>query len=606
MQPAPTEATPRTPSATTAAPRAELHRPRDAAVWQIISQPRSTPAAARGALLLSLGTAALLWASFTPLDFGPLAWIALVPLLQLVRLEQPTRAMYRMVYLGGLAFWIASLQWLRLGHPFMYGAWIALSVYLACYLPLFVGLCRVALWRLKVPLAIAAPVVWVGLELIRGHLLTGFSWYCLGHTQYRWIALIQISDVVGAYGVSFVVAAIAAIAAELIPPQWLNWARLAARQESKLPLFEAASRPLWRVAAGLLLLGTTLGYGMLRRSQAEFTAGPHVALIQGNVASSVKHDPRDYQLIQQRHVNLTGLAVLKQPDLIVWPETMFRWPLFDTPPGVSDTLIQRGNPNLDVEGLRRIPAVPELLRISQMARAGLVIGLETVAADTTTFKTYNSAAYFSPEQGLVGRYDKIHRVIFGEYIPLVEQFPFLRRLTPYPEGWGLAAGKSVAIFDCKGARFSPLICFEDTVPHLVRRMVAATIAETPRGQRPVDFLVNLTNDGWFHGSSELDQHLITAAFRAVECRTPVVRAVNTGISAFIDGDGVIRQRAIDPETGKSKQVEAILSDFIPLENRTSLYLRGGDWFAVTCAGICLFLAGTGLYARWRRMPVTVG
>ena len=592
----------------------EKSRPRDDAVWQLISQPRGTPAAARGAFALSAATGLLLWGSFTPLDWGPLAWIALIPLLQLVRLERPTRAMYRMIYLSGVLYWAATLQWLRLGHPAMYGALAAVSVYFAIFFPLFVGLSRVGYWKLKLPLPVVAPVVWVGLELLRGHLLTGYCWYYLGHTQYRWIELIQVSDLVGAYGVSFVVALVSAGAADLVPDAWLRRFKLSSPLEEtraifvkdKPLLFPAVSRPILRAAICLSVLAATVGYGYYRRSQADFKAGPAVALIQGNVTSEVKHDPHDFPRILDQHERLTAEAVINHPDLVIWPETMFRWPLFETPSNVSDTEIQRAHPDLAVSTLRSLPVVPKLTTMSQMSNAGMMIGLETIEADTNAIKTYNSAAYFSPQKGYVGRYDKIHRVIFGEYVPLVDYIPILKHFTPYPEGFGLAAGNSVAVFEVKGYRFSPVICFEDTVPHLVRGLVAATSAQTEQGPKKIDFLVNLTNDGWFHGSSELDQHLITAAFRSVECRTPMVRAVNTGISAFIDGDGVIRDRAVDPETGRSKQVNTTLTRHVPLDNRSSFYVRGGDWFAASCSGFCICLMAVGVAGRWRRPRQPVG
>src|SRR5205823_10568507 len=123
-------------------------------------------------------------------------------------------------------FWLPTLQWMRLGHPAMYAAWGALSFYLALYFPLFVALARVAVWRFGMPLTLAAPIVWVGLELLRGYLMTGFSWYYLAHTQYRWVELIQISDLLGAYGVSFLVALVAGCAAELLPVSVLARLRL--------------------------------------------------------------------------------------------------------------------------------------------------------------------------------------------------------------------------------------------------------------------------------------------------------------------------------------------------------------------------------------------
>jgi len=157
---------------------------------------------------------------------------------------------------------------------------------------------------------------------------------------------------------------------------------------------------------------------------------------------------------------------------------------------------------------------------------------------------------------------------------------------------------------------APIICFEDTVPHVVRDIVASG-SENDTG-KAVDILVNSTNDGWFHGSSELDQHLITAAFRAVECRTPLVRAVNTGISAVIDGDGAIREPEVfidgdarknapnpprtttrDPKTGAwYKQLNAAIVDTVPLDSRRSLYVRYGEWFALMCAAMAIFTAAS--------------
>jgi apolipoprotein N-acyltransferase len=188
--------------------------------------------------------------------------------------------------------------------------------------------------------------------------------------------------------------------------------------------------------------------------------------------------------------------------------------------------------------------------------------------------------------------------MFGEYIPLVDIFPWLRNLTPFGSSFGITAGKSCVAFEHKGFRFAPIICFEDTVPQLVRDIVNSTTEQTSSGRKQVDFLVNLTNDGWFHGSSELDQHLITAAFRCVECRTPMVRAVNTGISAIIDGDGVVRNKAQGIKTNRPKQDEAVVVGVVPLDTRRSLYLAGGDWLPGLCLACCGFLFLTGLAGRW--------
>jgi len=253
-----------------------------------------------------------------------------------------------------------------------------------------------------------------------------------------------------------------------------------------------------------------------------------------------------------------------------------------------------------------------------MAGAAMIVGIDAFEVTNSHLKHYNSAVFIHPKLGIQGRYDKIHRVIFGEYIPLRKWFPWLASLTPISANFGIDAGEGPKFFQYKNWVLAPIICFEDTVPHLVRTFVRMSIRN---GQR-VDCLVNLTNDGWFHGSSELDQHLITAAFRCVECRTPMVRAVNTGISAFIDGDGVIREPEIfldgdadqtrpartsmrDPETGRwNKQLDAVLVSTVPLDQRTSWYVLYGDWFA---AGCCVATISVVLAAwAFRLMGVTWG
>jgi len=573
--------------------------PRESTPQEIITSARNAPAGAAGPLVVCGTSALLMWGAFTPVDFGPLAWLCLVPLLTLVRLARPATKMYLAAYLGGLAFWALSLQWMRLGHPAMYLAWWALSLYLALYFPLFVALCRVAVWRLRVPLTLAGPIVWVGLEILRGHLMTGFSWYYLAHSQHRWIELIQISDVVGAYGVSFLIALFAACTAEMLPVSMLARMQLlpASAAAAGVGVPSALGRGV-RVVCCLAVFALALGYGYSRRSGNEFGAGPRVALIQGNEPSDVKHDPLQGRKIQRRHEVLTGVAVQHQPDLIVWPETMFRWPLFETPPGVSDDELQQAHPGLPVAELRDLKVRTKLATLAQGSGAAMVIGLETLEADRDNVRTYNSAALIRPDGVIAGRYDKLHRVVFGEYIPLVETFPWLRSLTPFGANFGISAGKACIAFEHKGFRFAPIICFEDTDPQLVRGIVQATTEETPTGPKKVDFLVNLTNDGWFHGSSELDQHLITAAFRCVECRTPMLRAVNTGISAIIDGDGVVRQKARGFKTDGPKEDEAVVSGVVPLDSRRSPYLAGGDWFAGACLVCCGFLAITGLASRW--------
>jgi apolipoprotein N-acyltransferase len=213
-----------------------------------------------GAWGMSFLSAALLWCSFTPVNASPLAWIALIPLLLLVRIEQRTRWMYTAIYCGSLVGQLATLQWMRLGDPTMYVAWIALSLYVAMYAAVFVAVTRVAVHRWSVPLALAAPVVWTGLEYARAYLLTGFSWYYLGHSQYRWLELIQISDLVGAYGISFVIATCSAALALLIPHAWLIRCRLVHPSTGPITAAGMTLGQLIQVAAAIVLFGSTLAW----------------------------------------------------------------------------------------------------------------------------------------------------------------------------------------------------------------------------------------------------------------------------------------------------------------------------------------------------------
>jgi apolipoprotein N-acyltransferase len=585
----------------------------DKTVEEIIARARRVLPGARGTWWMSLASGLMLWTSFTPIDFGPLAWVALVPLLMLVRMPKPTRRMYLAAACGGWLFALASLQWMRLGDPAMYIAWAALAFYVGLYFPVFVGLSRVAVHRMRIPLVAAAPLVWVGLEYARAYIMTGFSWYYLGHTQHRWTGLLQVSDLVGAYGVSFLVMMGNAALAELVPAAWFQkWKLLPQADAGAVAGLNSSQRKrMIAVGSSVLVLVASLAYGSFRRGQANFKPGPRIGLVQGNFTSSMKHDEDLTPTILRTHQALTGLATRHQADLIVWPETMFRYRFPARDISLSDEQLAAIHPDLPVREFWRNTQVQDLLNdLTNGSRAGMVIGADTVAATKDGMRVYNSALFLEPNQGLVGRYDKIHRVPFGEYVPLKNVLPFLGMFTPAAGGTGLSAGESVHVFQHGDYRLVPLICFEDTVAQLVRSAVQQT--RNDKGQE-IDCLVNLTNDGWFHGSSELDQHLITAAFRCIETRTPMVRAVNTGISAFIDGDGVVREPALfldfdaivnktegrasmkDPKTGRyHKQLNAVLVSEVPLDDRTSFYVRWGDWFAAGCLIFSVSMLGMGL------------
>ena len=591
---------------------------------------RAIIAAARGDDLLPArvswlcgAASALLWfASFHPLDWGPLAFLAPVPLLLLARVINRPRHLYRAVYVTWLAASLAQLSWMAANLPMVAG-WLAISIVMAIYPVLFLAGCRVATGRLKLPLVLAAPILWTGLEFLRAHLFTGFSWYYLGHTQWHWTTLIQISDLVGAYGVSFVVMTAAAALAVWIPREWL--ARLVGGADplARMRFSHAGDMRRGRIVSiggALALLAATLGYGAWRLSNAEFTAGPRMALVQGNFPSRLYQTATPGE-VWSSHNRMTAMSVAYQPDFIIWPESAFRWTLFDMAEQLSD---------IELEGLaRRTPydrltatdwrsasasVRQQLGDLATQANAAMLIGTSAIDADAEEgIRRFNSAVFSEPEIGVTGRYDKQHRVMFGEYIPLREQLPFLQALSPYTDNFSIDAGDSTAVFKYQDVSIAPLICFEDTVPHLVRSMVAAA----RKAERPIDVLVNVSNDGWFDHSAEQPQHLVTSLFRAVETRTPLVRAANTGVSAAIDGSGQLIQPAAfipgtatigeDPESlsmfddsgNLRKDLEAVLIADVPLDPRRSLYVRAGDWFAGLCGAVCCFVLAWGVWRRKR-------
>ncbi len=538
----------------------------------------------------------LVWAALPPLGLGPLGWIAPVPWLILVRLEAlPGRRPYRALWLAGLVLWLLAAHWLRLPHPATILGWIALSAYLACYLPVFVGLTRVAVHRLRVPLWIAAPVVWTGLELARAHLLTGFLMASLSHSQVHWPAVIQVSDLVGQYGVDFAMMLVAASVAGVF--RISDCGLRIGDENPQSAIRNPKSR--WRLVAlipAVLALAAVSGYGYWRLGELDAaTAGdarprPRIAIIQGNSPADWKRDPQRERQIMDEYIRLSHEAIAKSKaedgrpvDLVVWPETMFRTPLMSF---ASDYELPA-----DVQG-----SPDEIASVARRDLAALVAQLGTpvlVGIDRVEFvvgaapRAYNSAVMVDRAGQITGVYDKVHLVVFGEYIPFADWMPFLYQLTPLAGGMQPGTGPVGLVSD--DVCYAPDVCYESVLPHVIRNQVATleTRSETP------DVLVNLTNDGWYWGSSELDMHLACDVFRAVECRRPMIVAANGGLSAWIDRCG--RNRAQGPR----QETDVILAD-VELGYMSSYYVMFGDWFALLCAACCVALAAVGLAGRYRR------
>lgn len=490
--------------------------------------------------LSAILSAALLVLSFPWFNGNLLVWIALVPLLFALDGSGPIRAFFT-AYLAGALFFLGTIYWLV--HVTLPGM-IVVVLYLALYFALFGAASAYALSHPSAVAIFIVPAIWTCLEWARSNLLTGFGWVLLGHSQANNPTIIQIADVTGAYGVSFLIVLVNAAI-------FMTIKSMRKRENSVVYL---------TIALSVVFLATAYGIINLR---SIFTGDKvKVAVIQGNIPQSEKWDRQFREEILRKYGRLTKEAIAKKPDLVIWPETS-------------------------------VPAFIELDKgvrvwlgdLAKGAATPLLVGAPREDAGASG-ALYNSAILFGPDGDIIGTYAKVHLVPFGEYVPFKKVLAFVERFAPSPIG-DFSAGKesSVLSFSMKRStvaehsrwklikkiRFAPLICFEDIFPDLARRSVA----------NGANFLVNMTNDAWFKHSSAPYQHAASSVFRAVENRVNVIRAANTGYSCFIDQKGEI----IDAVGSQGKEifVEGFAVHDIVLNRPHTIYTRYGDIFVTICA-----------------------
>ncbi|HVL16286.1 MAG TPA: apolipoprotein N-acyltransferase [Gemmata sp.] len=333
----------------------------------------------------------------------------------------------------------------------------------------------------------------------------------------------------------------------------------------------------------LTLFLASVAYGFVRLQHPAFAAGPKVAAIQGSVPQSDKMGDRTGLF---RTYNQLCLRATPDHDLVVWPETCYPWNYTTIAPGVDPATA----PELTAEDVVQTrdfllyfsagikPAEGKLRNdLPPPWRANVLLGTNSYEWDGAREVPANTALLVNAAGEVVATYDKMHLVPFGEYVPLRTIAPWMSVFTPYKHDYSCRPGTSWTRFpltarDGRTFTFGCLICYEDSDPYLARQYVAT---------EPVNFLVNISNDGWFDGTEEHEQHLAICRFRAVEARRAVVRAVNMGVSGVIDSDG--RVVAIPGETwSQSKKVEGVVSAEVPIDARGSLYATLGDWVPAAC------------------------
>ncbi|MEA3488920.1 MAG: apolipoprotein N-acyltransferase [Candidatus Omnitrophota bacterium] len=491
-------------------------------------------------ILLAALSGMLCFLAFPPFEFALLGWVCVIPLLFAIRGSGPRRAFWY-AYLSGLVFFGCLLSWLvNVTVP----GTIILVLILSAFYGLF-GLVTGIAFKYSMDFLLL-PFVWVVLEYIRSHILTGFPWGILGYSQYRNMKLIQIADFTGAYGVSFVLTVFNVALFTLL-----------IRSKRRVPCMVIA----------LLFMLMSTSYGMYRLNNLNSWGYSRMSVVQGNIPQQMKWDSRYAEEIIDVYSGLTRQAAKDSPDMIIWPETAYPYLV-----GASV------DPAEEINSLAAETGIPILAGIVSSGSAGY----------------YNSAILFTGGKKLKEVYRKIHLVPFGEYVPFGRYFDFLRGHIDKPIG-DFERGDEYTLFKVKSMQFSGqkgdgsvmrrmnfykfgvLICFEDIFPYLARTFV----------REGAGFLVNITNDAWFGETGAPAQHLQASVFRAVENRVPVVRAANTGISCFVDFTGEIV--SILEEEGKSIFVRGYDTAAVNMCARRTYYTHYGDIFVYFCGFIIVLL-----------------
>ena len=505
----------------------------------------------RKTLIYSFVTAVLLGFSFPRLSISMFAWVGFIPFFLGISTEIKRKAFWY-GYITGFIFFILTIYWLL--HVTLTGMILLclyLSLYFASFGYFFAGFRKIFI-RFNIWATIFLSSVWVMLEYLRSNIFSGFPWAILGYSQYLKINIIQLVDIFGASGLSFIIIFVNISFFEMIV--WLG-------QKD----YKRALRVFTYILIIFLAVYSYGSYSVKKYSLISKDA-LDVSLIQGNISQNEKWQSTLRAKIKDVYFDLSKLAMKDNSDLIIWPETSYPDYLID-----SDGNIEK-----------------EMNSIVKDMNQPLLFG----AVYQKQGKYFNSAILFSKDRNEMSLYNKIHLVPFGEYIPLRRYCTFLERFIPIED---FTPGKESTIFkvdnkDHNTVSFGVLICFEDTMQELSRKLRL----------KGADFLVNITNDAWFKNTSSPFQHLQASVFRAVENRVPLVRAANTGVSCLIDNFGRI-VNIVDVD-GKSTFVKGFVTGKIMTQDSLSLYTRFGAIFVLLC-GIYVLIFGIFAIVKMKQLNI---
>ena len=490
-------------------------------------------------ILLVVLSGVLMFLSQPPFNLGHLCWFVLVPFLIAINGKKPKQG-FVYGFIMGLVYFLCMLYFIfTVMPPVTILAGLILIPYQALFFALFGLLFTFILGEKPGALKFIffSAFLWVAIEYIRSLGIFGFPWGMLAYAQWKNLMLIQISDITGVYGVSFVIFIFNAAVAYII----MQYRRPFDPKRLSNPQVAVSGLILFSVLIFIFFYGmkAITKYAPLVEPDAEKM---DIAIVQGNIDQWRKWDAGYLDENINRHIVLSGVFTAR-PDLIVWPETVITANFEDNP------LIKK--------------IVSEFVRKN-------AIYLLTGAEGKEGNKYYNRAVLFNPNGDIAAKYDKRHLVPFGEATPSFFKsiFPFIKILVP---GEDFSSGKEYTIFDHPKSKFACCICFESIFPNQVRKFVK-------NGAR---VLVNITNDAWFGKSNAPYHHFTINSFRAVENRIEIARAANTGVSGFIDKLG-------RPRYYTKIYTPAAIRSRVSLRTETTFYTQFGDIFSFVCIAMTLF------------------
>ena len=531
--------------------------------------------------LAAISSGLLYAACFPPFNLTWFCWIALTPLIAAIWFSG-ANSRHRWLrnlllgYVAGVTFFWIAFSWLTTVTVL---GWFVLEFYMAIYFALWAWFCgllrprpgktrtggskwdqmlaqaRSAAAPAQSPwtkstnnlrLAFILAAAWTTLEWLRGWVFSGFGWNGLGVALHSNWPLIQVAELTGVAGLSFMVAF-----ANVIVLTTAYRLVVEARTRMMRPHFDFTVT--MAAIVGVLIFG-------LRATQVSAPAKPlRVAAVQSNIPQNQKFDPQFTSGIFDQFRRLSEIAVRSNPppDLLVWPESSMPGPVL-----------------ADQESYKFV------MDLAASSDTDLLLG----TIDVDKRDVYNAALLVSDGGEHVQIYRKVHLVPFGEFVPGRHTVPLLAQIVGDQVPGDFKAGKEHAVFTLTNSdvHVAPLICFEDTIGELVRQFVLAN--ET---SPEANLLVDVTNDGWFQHSAGSHQHLANAIFRCVETRRPMIRAANTGVTCFINQFGRVTQELRDDKG--STFTEGILAGEIkvPTEQELTFYAQHGELFAKACALITL-------------------